>query len=264
MHFFDGEEWSISSAGGMTGEAYKAESAENKLFIKRNSSPFLAVLSAERIVPKLLWTRRLENGDVLTAQKWLNGRVLEAKEMTSKQVCKLLKKIHTSDPLVFMLSRLGKKPISPALMLQELETRAGVRSLTPVLRDAFAFLRREAANVDFSPKKVCHSDINHNNWLIDEKEDHLYLVDWDQAVIADPALDLAMLLYWYVEEQEWEKWLAFYGWPLTDSLKMRLLWYMVAQTVKFLLWHQEHDREKERLLFEKDLLWLNHYVLKNG
>ncbi len=60
-----GSEWEITPAGGATGEAYFAKFQDRKLFLKRNSSPFLAVLSAEGIVPKLVWTRRMENGDVI-------------------------------------------------------------------------------------------------------------------------------------------------------------------------------------------------------
>src|SRR6478736_3195113 len=72
-----GSEWEITPAGGATGEAYFAKFQDRKLFLKRNSSPFLAVLSAEGIVPKLVWTRRMENGDVITAQHWLDGRELK-------------------------------------------------------------------------------------------------------------------------------------------------------------------------------------------
>src|SRR5690625_6841947 len=57
-----GKEWSISPAGGLTGDVYIATKENQRLFLKRNSSPFLAVLSAEGIVPKLIWTKRMQNG----------------------------------------------------------------------------------------------------------------------------------------------------------------------------------------------------------
>jgi len=66
-----GKGWQLKPAGGLTGDAYIATKDNRKLFIKRNSSPFLAVLSAVGIVPKLIWTKRMENGDVITAQEWL-------------------------------------------------------------------------------------------------------------------------------------------------------------------------------------------------
>ncbi|EDL62545.1 YtmP [Bacillus sp. SG-1] len=90
-HLFD-KEWEIVPAGGATGEAFFARYQEQKLFLKRNSSPFLAVLSAEGIVPKLVWTKRIESGDVITAQHWLNGRELNPDEMEEERAAKLLKK----------------------------------------------------------------------------------------------------------------------------------------------------------------------------
>ncbi len=44
--------WTLDSAGGASGEAYMAEQDGQKLFLKRNSNPFIAALSAEGIVPK--------------------------------------------------------------------------------------------------------------------------------------------------------------------------------------------------------------------
>jgi thiamine kinase-like enzyme len=81
-----GQEWEITPAGGKTGEAFYAKYEDQRLFLKRNSSPFLAVLSAEGIVPKLVWTKRLESGDVITAQQWLPGRELKPSEMNQELV----------------------------------------------------------------------------------------------------------------------------------------------------------------------------------
>ncbi|MCL1630651.1 phosphotransferase family protein [Sporolactobacillus sp. CPB3-1] len=239
-----------------------ARSGENRLFIKRNSSPFLAVLSAEGIVPKLLWTRRMDNGDVLTAQKWMKGRVLMPKEMASEQVAALLKKIHTSEPLVSMLRRLGKKPITTTQILEQLEQQAQGRHETRALKQALHLLKDTAELAEYPKKMVCHSDINHNNWLLSHDEKNLYLVDWDQAVIADPAMDLAMLLYWYVEEAQWADWLDHYGLQFTQTLRLRLVWHMIAMTLRFMFWHQEHAEMKKMILFEKDLLWLHEYAAR--
>src|SRR6185437_503766 len=112
-----GSEWEITPAGGATGEAYFAKFQDRKLFLKRNSSPFLAVLSAEGIVPKLVWTKRMENGDVITAQQCLSGRVFEPEEMSQDRAAKLLKKIHESHPLLTMLMRMGKTSYGPNQML---------------------------------------------------------------------------------------------------------------------------------------------------
>lgn len=75
-------------------------------------------------------------------------------------------------------------------------------------------------------------------------ENQLYLIDWDGAMIADPAIDLGPLLYHYVEEENWESWLSMYGAPLTDNLRKRMAWYVLAETVSFVVWHKRKGNEK--------------------
>ena len=240
-----GQGWEILPAGGATGEAFFAKYQEQKLFLKRNSSPFLAVLSAEGIVPKLVWTKRMENGDVITAQQWLNGRELKPEEMGQERVAKLLKKIHDSAPLVSMLERLGKASFKPEKMLTELETSIDNELLQmPSVRSAITFLKTEIKNVQHGEFVVCHSDINHNNWLLSE-DDQLYLIDWDGPVIADPALDIGMLLYLYIPRENWPTWLKQYGVLLSDHLLLRMKWYVVRQTLIDIQWHKDKHRYQE-------------------
>lgn len=142
-HLF-GHDWEIVPAGGATGEAFYAQNDEQRLFLKRNSSPFLAVLSAEGIVPKLIWTKRMENGDVITAQQWLNGRELKASDMNRESVAKLLGKIHSSKPLLGMLTRMGKSPLQPETLLHLIE-----EELDCDLKEQIAVIQ----SVDFLKKK---------------------------------------------------------------------------------------------------------------
>ncbi|HWO75741.1 MAG TPA: phosphotransferase family protein [Bacillus sp. (in: firmicutes)] len=234
-HLFD-HNWEIEPAGGATGEAFFAHSKEQKLFLKRNSSPFLAVLSAEGIVPKLVWTKRLENGDVITAQHWIHGRVLEAADMKKEEVAKLLRKIHQSKALLTMLKRLGKTPLNPEKMLMELILRLSPDlQASPVVQESLAYLKAEVKYISHSEYVVCHSDVNHHNWML-SAENELYLIDWDGALIGDPAIDLGSLLYWYIPEAKWGEWLEQYGIPLTDHLKLRMKWYVIAQTLQTIQW----------------------------
>jgi thiamine kinase-like enzyme len=243
-HLF-GQGWEIRPAGGATGEAFFAQYQEQKLFLKRNSSPFLAVLSAEGIVPKLIWTKRLENGDVITAQEWLNGRELEPNEMKHERVARLLKKIHSSSPLLTMLKRLGKTPFEPEMMLAEVETRLDRETYQiSIVQQAIQFLQKELPCIKPDEYVVCHGDVNHNNWLLSER-DELYLIDWDGAMIADPAIDIGLLLYWYINEEQWEEWLSQYGLPLTKELKVRMKWYVISQTLLSIQWHKDKGRVRE-------------------
>lgn len=243
-HLFD-QNWEIVPAGGATGEAFFAHSKEQKLFLKRNSSPFLAVLSAEKIVPKLVWTKRLENGDVITAQQWLQGKILKAADMNNERVAKLLRKIHQSRPLLTMLKRLGKAPLLPEKMLMDL-TQNLDRDLqqSPVVQESLAYLKAEIKQISCPEFVVCHCDVNHHNWLLSE-EDELFLIDWDGALIGDPAIDIGSLLYWYIPEAQWEDWLSKYGIPLTDHLRKRMKWYVIAQTLMSIQWLKDKQVQEE-------------------
>ncbi|WP_141433771.1 phosphotransferase family protein [Bacillus sp. 03113] len=243
-HLF-GQDWEIVPAGGATGEAYFAKHKEQSLFLKRNTSPFLAVLSAEGIVPKLVWTKRLENGDVFTAQQWMNGRELKPSEMNYDMVAKLLKKIHESKPLLNMLKRLGKKPLQPENFLQKLQNQLDDElTKLDVIAHSIEYLRNEQHNIRCEEKVVCHCDVNHNNWLLSESN-QLYLIDWDGAKIADPAFDLGLLLYWYIPKDKWKQWTSLYKIELTDHLLLRMKWYVTAQTLDSIQWYKSKQRFDE-------------------
>nr|WP_263325385.1 phosphotransferase family protein [Neobacillus sp. Marseille-Q6967] len=245
MEHILGQEWEIVPAGGATGEAFYASYKDQRLFLKRNSSPFLAVLSAEGIVPKLVWTRRLENGDVITAQQWLPGRELKPYEMDQEIVARLLRKIHRSEPMLGMLSRIEKLPLEPISIFQSvIEGLDEEVLLLPVVKKILSFIMEESSNVYSEEKVVCHGDVNHNNWLLTE-DNQLYLIDWDGAMIADPAIDLGMLLYWYIPKENWNSWLEMYGKKLTPHLELRMKWYVALQTLSSIQWYKNKERYQE-------------------
>lgn len=246
MEHILGQGWEIVPAGGATGKAFFAQYEEQKLFLKRNSSPFLAVLSAEGLVPKLVWTKRLETGDVITAQQWLNGRELKAAEMNHVKVATLLRKIHQSEPLKGMLSRLGKTPLKPEPFLQIVQNGLDKETMQiPSVKESAEFLAKDVHQVECKQFVVCHGDVNHNNWLLGDNK-QLYLIDWDGAMIGDAAIDLGMLLYWYIPKHEWQGWLEMYGINGGDhNLELRMKWYMLAHTLASIQWHKRKARIPE-------------------
>lgn len=249
-----GQDWEITPAGGETGEAFFAQNNGQKLFLKRNSSPFLAVLSAEGIVPKLVWTKRFENGDVFTAQQWLIGREFSQSDMTDDRVVMLLKKIHTSKPLLEMLKRLGKTTLMPNMIFAVIKAELDEKLTgNTTITKSIAFLEKNLPNIKSEEEVVCHCDVNHNNWLLSE-DNQLYLIDWDGAMIADPAIDLGMLLHWYIPKSDWKEWLEKYGFELTDNLMLRMKWYVVAQTLNSIQWYKKKSRYHE---MEKWIQFLN-------
>ncbi|ALX48422.1 phosphotransferase family protein [Lentibacillus amyloliquefaciens] len=239
-----GKEWNITPAGGLTGDAYIAEKDDKRLFLKRNSSPFLAVLSAEGIVPKLVFTKRMENGDVITAQKWLEGRELKAEEMQHHQVADLLRKIHESTELLHMLMRLGNKPLTPDERFNEIQAQLESSELMNQYRevtDALQYLEQLLPVTRNQQHVVCHCDLNHNNVILTTKG-QLYLVDWDNATIADPAMDYGYILKWYVPQEDWNDWLSRYGLDKNEALFKRMYWYLILDALDYLVWHHEQNR----------------------
>src|SRR5699024_10440639 len=178
--------WNLHPIGGETGQAYMGIRDEDKVFLKKNSSPFLAALSLEGITPRLMWTKRTGNGDVLTAQEWCNGRTLEESEMTSSNIAEILAKIHQSDTLKRMLKRDGGKEVSAVDLLIEYELNlSGDLENHPVLQETYKFLLTSLPlGYTENDIRVCHADISNDNMLLSD-DGELYIVDWDTAVLTD-------------------------------------------------------------------------------
>ncbi|GAA0600475.1 phosphotransferase family protein [Virgibacillus siamensis] len=254
-----GKEWNIEKAGGLTGEAFIAENNRERLFLKRNSSPFLAVLSAEGIVPKLVWTKRLENGDVITAQEWLDGRELMPVEMQHNQVAALLSKIHNSSELLHMLMRMGRKPVTPEDRFRNVKEQLMYKEVTSnytEVAEALDKLEHLLPVTHEQKQVVCHCDLNHNNLLL-TNDGQLYLVDWENAMIADPAMDIGIILKWYIPPEDWDSWLREYGVTNDQSLLNRMYWYLLLDSLYFLNWHLQRDETDKALLRLEDLRVLN-------
>src|SRR5699024_626237 len=247
----------------MTGDAYIAEHQHKRLFVKRNSSPFLAVLSAEGIVPKLVWTKRMENGDVLTAQEWLEGRELKPEEMQWERVADLLYKIHHSSELLHMLMRLGKKAVTSDESFIDIQQRSARHQLSSTYKEVKTAIRilEELLPATRQQKQVvCHCDLNHNNLILTNNDD-LYLVDWDNAMIADPAIDFGMVLKRYIPQKDWPDWLKRYGVSQTKDLLKRMYWYLILDGLYYMNWHIERGERAKAAERLDDLNMLNDYVL---
>jgi len=232
MGFEQETEWKLHPLNGETGQAYMGIKNQEKLFVKRNTSPFLAALSLEGISPRLVWTKRVENGDVLTAQEWCNGRNLNRMEMHGHRVAQILKKVHSSSILKKMLEKVGGKSTTPRDFLRQFHSDLSDEIKShPTLVKALIYLEDNKdwihSNVEYT---VCHGESSHKNWLLSE-EDELYLVDWDSVVLADPAFDIGQLLSRYISKNEWENWLNQYDSEYTSNFKKRIEWYSIMSLI---------------------------------
>ena len=217
--------WQLHPISGDTGQAYMGIRNEEKLFLKRNSSPFLAALSVEGITPRLIWTTRIGNGDVLTAQEWCNGRTLEKEEMNTPQVPQMLGRIHESEALKRMLKRVGGIVFFPEDFVTQYEnTLSFDLSQHKLMNQVLDLLKLNMPKTSEEDLRVCHGDLYRKNWLLSDAN-HLYVVDWDSTMLADSAYDLAMVLSKYINEDEWATWLSHYNKELTPELEQKIKWY---------------------------------------
>lgn len=247
--------WKLHPIGGDTGHAYMGVRAEEKVFLKRNSSPFLAALSVEGITPRLIWTKRIGNGDVLTAQEWLNGRVLNGDEMQSEEILSLLKKIHYSDHLLNMLRKVKGQVYDPEMFMmdyladldEELRTNSFLTMVATYLEESLPIIKG-------AKYAVCHGDLNRKNFIL-TNDSRLYLVDWEMVKIADPMSDLAMILVKYVNPDQWYDWLKRYGLLQPEELKNSIEWYsMMNRLILIKRYHSagENIKMNGQILFLKE------------
>ncbi|TLQ25251.1 aminoglycoside phosphotransferase [Lacticaseibacillus rhamnosus] len=234
--------WSLQPAGGSTGSAFLGVYANQKYFLKRNASPFLAALSVEHITPRLLWTRRVSTGDVLTAQEWLDGETLTREQMMQPVVAKMLAQVHHSSLLKRMLRQVGGQILDPARLRHDL-LQDFPRDLTnqPRVKRALSDLQQWLPRV--TVQSVCHGDLNHKNWL--RAGGRLYLVDWEQVALGDPAYDLADVMAHYGHRNSWPAFLRAYGANNDESLENRLYWYGDLHLLNDMKAAAQHQRTDE-------------------
>lgn len=241
--------WVVHAVGGTTGGAYLGTYENKKYFLKLNASPFLAALALEHITPKLIWTKRLATGDILTAQVWVEGKTLRRDQMQMARVPALLRRVHHSPLLKRMLTKVNGPVESPF----ELRDRVAALLMEPIRRQTAVCQALHHLATDpgrSAVLTVCHGDLNHKNWLLGD-DDQLYLVDWDQAALADPALDLAALLIDYVPFSSWSQWLASYGLAFDAALERRLFWYAQLHLLMTLTRLNEDDRVRQEAVLQQ-------------
>ena len=245
-------QWQMLPLQGSSGEAYMGIKDNEKVFLKRNSSPFIASLSAEGLAPKLMWTQRTYSGDLLTAQEWKNAHHLEREEMKSIEVVRLIHKIHNSQHLRVLLKRVQNRAFKPLdfieLYFKNLpSTLVGHQFFNQVIQQL-----EDSVDDDFYHCQyvVCHGDLNHHNFLKDE-EKNLFLVDWEDVKLADPLSDITFFLVQYFQPSAWMDWFNSYQFPIDETFYKRVRWYSLMSCLLLI----------KQFTIEKQHYKANHYIL---
>lgn len=235
--------WELHPLNGHTGDAFMGVKADKKIFLKRNSSPFIVSLSALGITPRLMWTQKTYSGDTLVAQEWKNGRLLSKDNMNDLEVIQLIAYIHQSDHLTDLLTRMQGDVYQPLDFIKEfyqdlpqnLASNQTIQELIQYLEDSLhdGFYKIKSC--------VCHGDLHHQNFLKDETK-HLYLVDWENVRIADPISDITYLLIQYYPPSQWMDWFKQYHSTFDYSFYDRVVWYSIINCLKMVKHHYIENR----------------------
>lgn len=219
-------ELSLVPLKGKSGKAYIGTDAEgHRVFVKKNTTPLLAALAKEQIAPQLLWAKRQVNGDMVSAQEWLDGRLLTRQDMTSKQIVAILTRLHRSRQLVNQLLQLDYKLETPQDLIRDWEQKAP-RSLkeNTYLQSIVRDLKQSYPHFDQEIATIVHGDIHHSNWII-TTSGMIYLTDWDSVRLTDRMYDVAHMLSHYIPRQSWHDWLVYYGYKDNDKVRQKIAWY---------------------------------------
>ena len=111
-------DWDMTPVKGGSGNAFFGKSDQERVFIKKNGSPFLPSIYLEGITPKVLWTKRTAEGDTLSAQPWIDGHTLSPEDMEDRQINHILAHLHDSKKLVESYKKLGSQIILPEQLLE--------------------------------------------------------------------------------------------------------------------------------------------------
>lgn len=254
--------WNLHPIGGETGQAYMGIRNEEKVFLKKNSSPFLAALSLKGITPRLIWTKRTGNGDVLTAQEWCNGRTLASHEMSSSNIANILKKVHESERLKRLLAKVGGQQISAVDLLAEFEINlAPDLENHPVLVSTYHYLLRELPlGYTDADIRVCHGDISSENMLLSD-DGELFVVDWDTAVLTDYLYDIGQLFARYIEKEDWMRWANKNNMNFTRNEIKRVKWYAFINMLLDIKYAHHKTRYNK---MNELILKLNHWLEDEG
>lgn len=244
--------WQLSPIPGETGQSFIGVKNGERAFIKKNTTPLLASLAKEYITPRLLWTKRLPNGDILSAQEWLDGKILSADEIVNYiEIPEILSQLHSSSTLLSMCQKINVSVKGPEAIYNEFVMKADLRLLNNQYLTKIIEELRDFPEFDEHHFSVIHGDVNHRNWVISGTR--IYLVDWDSVCISDRLVDISYLLTHYIEEKYWKHWFYAYGKNLNQYVYKDFIWY--AQMNFLNLIHQFYE-EKDHFRFNREIALL--------
>ncbi|QDK70878.1 phosphotransferase family protein [Lactococcus protaetiae] len=217
--------WDMTPVKGGSGNAFSGKIDKERIFIKKNGSPFLPSIYLEGITPKVLWTKRTAEGDTLSAQPWIDGHTLSPEDMSDRQINHILAHLHDSKKLVESYKKLGSQVIPPKQLLENCVKQTKALQTNRFLSSIIEEMYQEIPELQNDEVVVVHGDVNHKNWLVDDASGKIYLVDWDTVFLSDSMVDMAHVLSHYIQHEDWSLWLMSSGVRPRADLMDKVAWY---------------------------------------
>ena len=165
-------DWDMTPVKGGSGNAFFGKSDEERVFIKKNGSPFLPSIYLE-----------------------------------DRQINHILAHLHDSKKLVESYKKLGSQIVLPEQLLEDCVRNTEALQTNHFLSGIIEEMRKEIPEIKNEEVVVVHGDVNHKNWLVDDNSGKIYLVDWDTVFLSDSMVDMAHVLSHYIKPTNWSLWL---------------------------------------------------------
>lgn len=255
QHFPD-QRWRVTRpAAGLQKEAYVAQSARHKVFVKFDTdTPAWQRVAELGVAPPLLHRGRYEGRPYIIQQfvegthpdrAWLAGNV--------ELLARVVRRYHHDRPLKEMLS--ATHPVSYAEHVrQEVEALEGALSTASAdvfgsgrLHRAFHRFSEQASQLRPVPTVPVHPDPSIANMLVTKHG--LIFVDWDDLLLSDPMRDVGLLVWWYLPEEKWPRFFERYGAAVSRD---RIYWWVAKRSLEVSVWFDGRQAHEPTRAFLED------------
>ncbi|MFN2484167.1 MAG: phosphotransferase family protein [Candidatus Limnocylindria bacterium] len=165
-------------------------------------------------------------GRTLVIQEWVSGRHPDRPWFARRLLdWGTLVRTYQDDETIMRL--LASSTLAPAGYANRMLALA--TSSAPEMTDAARGLHELAVRLGSAEPVPTHGDPNASNFVLSRRR--AYLVDRDDAALADPLRDIGQLLWWYVASTQWPR---FFEWAETefdDDVRDRLYWWVAAESL---------------------------------
>jgi hypothetical protein len=244
---FPQTDWSLTKPDyGQQKQCYIARSHDQTVFVKFDTAP-LAILRrlSDLALTPYIFAGGSVHGHSYVIQDYLVGTHPSGWRWFPANLPLLASTIrrYQTDPVLHDLLAQEGQPLDYAghlhTELAHLEYQLAGLSLNPQLANelakALTELQRQAQYLQPVALVPVHGDPNGLNFILAHEQ--LFLVDWDDICLADPAREIGQWLCWYVAQDQWPSFFTAYGAVLDQHLINRLFWWSAQASLANALWH---------------------------